>query len=109
MAINEDPIPQIEETKLYNDVCSIIDDTRYRVAVYVNSETCHLNWHIGMRIKEDVLHNTRAEYGKQVIKNLAKNLSADTVVDGDSRNSNIVYALRILFQKMRLTTQCVVN
>lgn len=31
-------------------------------------------WHVGMRIKEDVLHNTRAEYGKQVVKHLAEKL-----------------------------------
>ncbi|WP_295730681.1 PDDEXK nuclease domain-containing protein [uncultured Muribaculum sp.] len=62
------------ETALYDDVCTIIEDTRYRVAVYVNSEACLMNWHVGKRIKEDVLFNKRAEYGKQVIKRLAKKL-----------------------------------
>ena len=32
------------------------------------------NWYIGKRIKEDVLFNQRAEYGKQVIKNLSLRL-----------------------------------
>ena len=32
------------------------------------------NWYIGKRIKEDVLFNQRAEYGKQVIKNLSRRL-----------------------------------
>ena len=27
------------------------------------------NWYVGKRIKEDILYNQRAEYGKQVIKN----------------------------------------
>jgi hypothetical protein len=30
-----------------------------------------LHWQIGKHIKEDVLFNKRAEYGKQIIKNLA--------------------------------------
>jgi predicted nuclease of restriction endonuclease-like (RecB) superfamily len=30
-----------------------------------------MNWQIGKRIKEDVLYNRRAEYGKQVVKNLS--------------------------------------
>ena len=65
----------VETTQLYTDVCGIIDDTRNRVAVYVNSEVCHTNWRIGKRIKEDVLYNQRAEYGKQIIKNLSIKLT----------------------------------
>lgn len=69
-------ISNLPESKhLYEDVCHIIDDTRTRVAVYVNSEVCMTNWRIGTRIKEDVLYNKRAEYGKQVIKNLSLKLS----------------------------------
>ena len=60
---------------LFLDVCNIIDGVRNRVAVYVNSEVCLTNWHIGKRIKEDVLFNRRAEYGKQVLKTLAAQLT----------------------------------
>ena len=66
---------QIETTLLYADVCQIIDDTRSRIAVYVNSEICHTNWLVGKRIKEDVLFNQRAEYGKQVVKGLSIKLT----------------------------------
>ena len=66
---------QPESQQLYADVCHIIDETRTRVAVYVNSEVCMTNWRIGTRIKEDVLYNKRAEYGKQVVKNLALQLT----------------------------------
>ena len=60
---------------LFFDVCNIIDGVRNRVAVSVNSEVCLTNWHIGKRIKEDVLFNRRAEYGKQVLKTLAAQLT----------------------------------
>lgn len=63
------------EDMLYDDVCHIIDGARIRVATYVNTEVCMTNWYVGKRIKEDVLYNQRAEYGKQVVKNLAKRLS----------------------------------
>ena len=59
------------EVRLYSDVCSLIENTRYRVANTVNAEACMLHWQIGVRIKDDVLFNQRAEYGKQVVKNLA--------------------------------------
>ena len=44
-----------------------IDGTRGRIATFLNTEVCMTNWYIGKRIKEDVLFNQRAEYGKQVI------------------------------------------
>ena len=64
-----------ESQRLFSDVCQIIDSTRTRIAVYVNAEVCRTNWYIGKRIKEDVLYNRRAEYGKQVIKNLSVRLT----------------------------------
>lgn len=60
---------------LYNDVCLIIDTTRNRIAINVNMEACMMNWTIGKRIKEDILQNKRAEYGKQVIASLAEKLT----------------------------------
>lgn len=66
--------PQSEET-LYGDVCQIIDGARSRIATYLNTEVCMTNWYVGKRIKEDVLFNQRAEYGKQVLKNLSARLT----------------------------------
>lgn len=63
-----------QEDLLYNDVCQIIDGARSRIATYVNTEACLTNWYVGKRIKEDVLYNKRAEYGKQVVKNLSVKL-----------------------------------
>jgi len=59
------------ETRLYSDVCSLIENTKHRIATTINAEICMLHWQIGVRIKDDVLFNQRAEYGKQVVKNLA--------------------------------------
>jgi hypothetical protein len=63
------------ESLLYNDVCFLIENTRQRLATTVNAEACVMHWQIGKRIKEDVLYNKRAEYGKQIIKNLACRLT----------------------------------
>ena len=64
-----------KENELFTDVCQIIDGARDRIATHLNTELCLTNWYIGHRIKEDVLYNQRAEYGKQVVKNLAKLLT----------------------------------
>ena len=68
-------IEPIQEKALYEDVCQIIDGARGRIATYVNTEVCLTNWYVGKRIKEDVLVNKRAEYGKQVLKNLSVKLT----------------------------------
>ncbi len=68
-------IEKQQESTLFEDVCSIINAARNRVAVYVNSEVCLTKWYVGKRIKEDVLYNQRAEYGKQIVKNLAARLT----------------------------------
>lgn len=64
-----------EEQQLFSDVCCIINEARRHVATYVNEEACLMNWRVGKRIKEDVLSGKRAEYGKQVLVNLAKRLT----------------------------------
>jgi len=63
------------ENHLYEDVCFLIENTRQRLATTVNAEACIMHWQIGKRIKEDVLYNKRADYGKQVVKNLAQKLT----------------------------------
>lgn len=63
------------EIELYSDVCHIIEGSRQRLATTINAEICMMHWQIGKRIKEDVLYSQRAEYGKQIIKNLAEQLT----------------------------------
>lgn len=62
------------ENRLYEDICTIIDESRYRTAVFVNSEASLMNWNVGERIKEDVLFNKRAEYGERILKKLSTKL-----------------------------------
>ncbi|MDR0332557.1 MAG: PDDEXK nuclease domain-containing protein [Dysgonamonadaceae bacterium] len=70
------PLPSKRaESQLYGDVCSLIENTRQRLATTVNAEACIMHWQIGKRIKEDVLYNKRAEYGKQIVKNLSVRLT----------------------------------
>ncbi|MDR2968013.1 MAG: PDDEXK nuclease domain-containing protein [Tannerellaceae bacterium] len=64
------------EVNLYSDVCHIIEGSRQRLATTINAEICMMHWQIGKRIKEDVLYSQRAEYGKQVVKNLSIKLTA---------------------------------
>jgi len=47
---------------LFIEIKSLIEETKSKVAVTVNSSLTLLYWHIGKRINDDVLKNKRAEY-----------------------------------------------
>lgn len=118
----ENNIEKLQESTLFEDVCGIINAARNRVAVYVNSEVCLTKWYVGKRIKEDVLYNQRAEYGKQVVKSLATRLTeiygsgwsdksllhclrcAETFTEDE-----IVYAVRRQFSWTHIKTLCYIK
>ena len=64
----------IQEIELFNELCSIIETTKTRVASSVNSELTLMYWNIGNRINTEVLKNERAEYGKQIVSTLSRQL-----------------------------------
>jgi len=59
---------------LFSDVSRLIEEARQSVAQAVNTTLSLLYWKIGKRIKNEVLKNKRAEYGKKVLGALAKQL-----------------------------------
>ncbi len=67
------PFPT-ENLALVCEVRQLIDTAKQRAAVAVNAEISLLYWQIGKRIKQEVLLGERAEYGKQVITGLSKQL-----------------------------------
>lgn len=62
--------------ELFEKVSSLIENSRNRIAVTANSELAYLYWITGKNVNEFILHNTRAPYGKKIIINLSKRLTA---------------------------------
>lgn len=62
---------------LLDDLRSLIDQSRQRIASVINAELTQLYWAIGKRINEEILNQTRAEYGKQTIRRLSERLIAE--------------------------------
>lgn len=69
--------PEHLQHPLLADVRQLIDAARQRVAQAVNAELTQLYWQIGRRISTELLHGQRADYGKQVMAELARQLTAD--------------------------------
>jgi len=61
--------------KLFIEISWLIEDSRKRVAIAVNSEIAVLNWNIGKSVREEILRSQRAEYGEMVISSLSKKLT----------------------------------
>lgn len=63
-----------QEQQLLNDVGRLIEESRQNVAQTVNSTLTVLYWKIGSRINSEVLQNKRAEYGKQIVATVSRQL-----------------------------------
>jgi predicted nuclease of restriction endonuclease-like (RecB) superfamily len=63
--------------RLLADVRKLIESMRQGVARAVNASIVALYWHIGKRVQNDVLHQRRAEYGKQIVVTLSKQLTTE--------------------------------
>ena len=60
---------------LFQDACVIIEQAQTTAYRAVNETLIKRNWLLGMRIQHEVLKDKRAEYGEQVISNLANQLT----------------------------------
>lgn len=67
---------ELTNTRLYTDVCSIIEQGRKEAYASVNHKMIETYWNIGRRIVEEEQNGeARAEYGAQIIAQLAEQLT----------------------------------
>lgn len=64
------------ESNLIVDIRQMIETAKLQVAATVNSTMTVMYWHIGDRINRELLGGERAAYGKQIVANLATQLTA---------------------------------
>jgi len=59
---------------LIGDIRRLIETARQNVAVTVNAGLTILYWQIGSRIRQDILKEKRAEYGREIVVTLSRQL-----------------------------------
>jgi len=69
------PNENIDYQNLFDDIVKLIRAGKNHVATEVNSTVVVLYWSIGKRINHEVLENSRANYGDQIISNISKELT----------------------------------
>lgn len=88
------------KNNLYNEISNIIKETQGKVRKTVNSAMVFTYWNIGRIIVEDELNgNSRAEYGKEVLKNLSEKLIKEFGKGFDTRNLRKMRQFYLLFKK----------
>lgn len=66
-----------EAGALLTDLRSLIDAARQQVAQAANAALTMLYWHVGQRIRKEVLKDGRAGYGEEILATLSQELSRD--------------------------------
>lgn len=89
---NEIAIPN-----LLGDIRQVIEAAREQTARAVNSTLVIMYWQIGKRIREDVLQNERAEYGKEILQTLSAQLTEEYGRGFDRRNLHYMVRFAELF------------
>src|ERR1700722_4091459 len=66
--------PPTIKADLLQDLRKMIEQTRQSVASAVNSSLTLLYWHVGDRIRREILLEERAEYGRSIVVTLSRQL-----------------------------------
>jgi len=69
--------PVSNNSLLVDDIRQMVQATRSSVATAVNMGLTMLYWHIGKRIREEILKEERAEYGQEIIATLGQQLTEE--------------------------------
>jgi predicted nuclease of restriction endonuclease-like (RecB) superfamily len=67
-------IEKTEYKNLLNELVTLIEKTKTQVISNINSSVSILFWHVGNRILTHNLQNKRAEYGKQIVVTVSREL-----------------------------------
>lgn len=70
-------LPAAKPIALLSDVRELILSARKQVAQTVNSGLTMLCWHIGSRIRKNILKEKRAEYGQEILQSLSAKLTSE--------------------------------
>jgi predicted nuclease of restriction endonuclease-like (RecB) superfamily len=68
---------KIRNNQLFVSIKKLIDQSRQQVAMSVNSNMSLLYWQIGKMVSEDILKDKRANYGKQIVATLSRQLETE--------------------------------
>jgi predicted nuclease of restriction endonuclease-like (RecB) superfamily len=94
----------IENKNLVKQLKSLIASTKEQVAVSVNSSLTLMYWQIGYKINEDILKNSRAEYGKEIIATVSQQLVEEFGSGFSSKNIRHMMRFNEIFNDVKIVS-----
>lgn len=70
-------VEKANHQNILEELVAIIEKTKTQVVVHANSALTIMFWQIGKRIQSEILENNRAEYGKQIVVSLSRELTSN--------------------------------
>jgi len=74
-------MPNIKSTKtittLYTNIKTIIDTSKQQATIQLNNTMVLSYWEIGRELKDEILKDKRATYGKEVVKKISEKLTLE--------------------------------
>lgn len=64
----------IKQNELLEELVLLVETAKSNVVSYANSSLTILFWQIGNRVNTNLLNNTRAEYGKEIVVTMSREL-----------------------------------
>jgi predicted nuclease of restriction endonuclease-like (RecB) superfamily len=96
-SLSKQELSAVAIPSLLGDIRQFVDAARQQTARAVNSTLVVMYWQIGKRIREDVLGNERAEYGKEIVSALSAELTQEYGRGFDQRNLHYMVRFAELF------------
>ncbi|MDO4698043.1 MAG: PDDEXK nuclease domain-containing protein [Pasteurellaceae bacterium] len=84
------------------EISTLIQSSKQRMATAVNAELTLLYWHIGQRINQYVLQGERAKHGQQIIQNLANSLTEQFGKGWSKRHLNYLMQFAATFPDIKI-------
>ena len=90
--------------ELFIDLRKLIVDARQNVARTVNAELTLLDWHIGQRIRRDILKQKRAVYGDEILQAVSAKLATEFGRGFSQRNLASMVRFAEMFPNARIVS-----
>ena len=94
----------ITNKSLFEKIKNLIEQTKQNVAISVNSSLTIMYWEIGNKINQDILKNQRAEYGKEIVVTLSRQLQDNFGKGFDEKNLRRMMQFANAIEKQKVVT-----
>ncbi len=95
---------KLTNSNLFEQIKNLIEQTKNNVAVAVNSSMTMMYWEIGNKINQDILNNQRAEYGKEIVVTLSRQLQDNFGKGFDEKNLRRMMQFANVIEKQKVVT-----